>query len=127
MSAEPEPVQTGDVLTVPDYLAEMLAEDADSASELVQLFLEDTASSLNALEAALASDDSKRVSRFLHSIKGSSAQMGALSMSNACAELEHGASNGDLFPTGKSMPEIRKIFSEVNHRLTSILPTRRDA
>jgi CheY-like chemotaxis protein/HPt (histidine-containing phosphotransfer) domain-containing protein len=124
---ETESLKMVDILTVPDYLTEMLAEDADSASELVQLFLEDTASSLYRMEAALASGDSNRVSRLLHSVKGSSAQMGALSMSHACAELEHGASKGDLSPTGKRMPEIRKIFSEVNDRLTSLLPARREA
>jgi PAS domain S-box-containing protein len=127
MSAEPEPVLPDDTFTAPDYLTEMLSEDSDSAAELVQLFLEDTASSLNAMDAALASADSGRVSRLLHSIKGSSAQMGALTMSNACAELERGAGAGDLSPTGQRMPEIRKIFDELNDRLTSLLPARRDA
>jgi CheY-like chemotaxis protein/HPt (histidine-containing phosphotransfer) domain-containing protein len=124
----PEPATyPGDTLTVPDYLTEMLAEDSDSAAELVQLFLEDTASSLADMDAALAASDSVRVSRLLHGIKGSSAQMGALTMSSACAELEHAAAAGDISPTRKRMPDIRKIFSEVNHSLTSLLPVRNDA
>jgi PAS domain S-box-containing protein len=122
LSAEPEPAAPDDALTVPDYLTEMLAEDSDSAAELVQLFLEDTASSLDDMDTALASDDSGRVSRLLHSIKGSSAQMGALTMSNACAELEHGAGSGELSFTRQRMPEIRMMFDTVNKMMNGLLP-----
>jgi len=116
------PILPGNSLTVPDYLTEMLAEDADSAAELVRLFLEDTACSLNEMDAAIASGDSGRVSRALHSIKGSSAQMGALTMSTACAELEHGAAAGDVSPACKRMPEIRMMFDVVTKAMTGLLP-----
>ncbi len=125
--AETESAPSGDSVTVPDYLVEMLAEDADSAAELIQLFLEDTATSLNDMDAALTLGDPDRVSRLLHSIKGSSAQMGALTIANACAELERGAAAGNLSATGERMPEIRKIFTDVHDRLTSLFSVGKDA
>jgi CheY-like chemotaxis protein/HPt (histidine-containing phosphotransfer) domain-containing protein len=122
MPAESEPILPGDPVILPDYLTEMLAEDSDSAAELVHLFLEDTVSSLTAMDAALASGDSVGVSRILHSIKGSSAQMGALTMSKACAELERGAADGDLSPSRQRMPEIRKTFDVVCKLMNGLLP-----
>jgi CheY-like chemotaxis protein len=120
--ADAEPANANHNLTVPDYLVEMLSDDADSAAELVQLFLEDTASSLKDMDAALAPGDPHRVSRLLHSLKGSSAQMGALAMSNACAELEASAAAGDLSPTRKRMPEIRVMFDVVCKMMNGLLP-----
>ena len=72
----------------PDYLTELMAEDPDTGAELIELFLRDTGEALEALEKALADADASAAGRLLHSVKGSSAQMGALAVSAVCAEME---------------------------------------
>jgi hypothetical protein len=48
--------------------------------------------------------------------------MGALTMSAACAELEHGAAAGDVSRACKRMPEIRMMFDVVTKAMTGLLP-----
>ena len=73
-----EPVPESENLAIPEYLTEMLSEDADAATELIQMFLDDTTASLEKLDEALAAGVPDRVSRLLHSLKGSCGQMGAV-------------------------------------------------
>jgi hypothetical protein len=53
--------------------------------------------------------------------------MGALTMSNACAELERGAGSGELSFTRQRMPEIRMMFDKVNKMMNSLLPQHRES
>ena len=117
-----QPCPEAEALEIPSYLAEMISDEAEAAAELIQMFLDDAASSLEKLDRALAENSPDRVTRLLHSMKGSCGQMGALKISQLCAGLESGALTGDLSGARLRFPEMRSAFSEVRHLMEGLLP-----
>ena len=64
------------------------AEEPELFQELVELFVKDTRRHLEELAEALRSGDSARLERTAHTLKSSSANIGARSLSRLCAEIE---------------------------------------
>jgi HPt (histidine-containing phosphotransfer) domain-containing protein len=64
------------------------AEEPGLFVELVDLFLEDAQVHLQALEKALATGDLKLLERTAHTLKSSSANVGALRFSRVCLDIE---------------------------------------
>jgi PAS domain S-box-containing protein len=70
-------------------LRELQEEDEpDILDELIELFLADVPPLLAALRQAVEAGDAHSVERIVHTLKGSSANMGAKRMEAICAELE---------------------------------------
>jgi len=64
------------------------AEEPELFEELVELFIKDSRHHLEELEEALRSGDSERLERTAHTLKSSSANIGARSLSRLCAQIE---------------------------------------
>ncbi len=62
--------------------------EPDILAELCELFLEDVPTQLEALREAAEGGDASSVEQVAHTLKGSCGNMGALKMSNICAELQ---------------------------------------
>ena len=81
-----------------DVLAELreeMGEDAEEMfGELIQSFLSETGTDLRQARAALEENDTKRLIRMAHTIKGSALTMGALALAGLGEELE-GRVNAD--------------------------------
>jgi HPt (histidine-containing phosphotransfer) domain-containing protein len=60
----------------------------DLFTELVALFVEDAERLVGELQAALAEGDAHRLERCAHTLKSSSASLGAVRLSAICFELE---------------------------------------
>ncbi|MFQ3678903.1 MAG: Hpt domain-containing protein [Pseudanabaenaceae cyanobacterium] len=71
-----------------EYLSQISDGDREFESELLSVYLEDTASHLTALAAAVAASNVEQVEREAHHIKGASGNVGALGMHIVAAELE---------------------------------------
>jgi PAS domain S-box-containing protein len=63
-------------------------DEPDFVTELIDLFLADTASQLENLRLALSTNEVAEVRRVAHFMKGSSANIGAVRMAALCQELE---------------------------------------
>jgi len=68
--------------------AHFLATMGDMAYELVSLFLQDTPQKLATMQQAVTADDHATLRHVAHTLKSSSAQLGALPMSERCKQLE---------------------------------------
>ena len=68
--------------------------ESDWVTEVIDLFLKDAASRLEALREGLRRDDAVEVHRVAHLLKGSSASMGATRMATLSGELENDDSAG---------------------------------
>jgi len=64
--------------------------------DLAVLYLEQSPERLAAAEVALQRDDASSLARAVHSLKSSSAQLGAQSLASACDAVEDAAERGDL-------------------------------
>jgi len=59
--------------------------------EIIGIFLEDTPQRIAELETGLAAADTPAFARAAHSIKGSSANLGALRLKQIAEKIEHGS------------------------------------
>ena len=73
---------------LPEYLAELFAEDPETGWELFQVFEADTTTQIAELEVAVRQADWNSTKKLLHSLKGSCAQMGANGIAGLAASEE---------------------------------------
>jgi len=63
-------------------------EDLTSLLSLIEVFIQDTTLHLDTLRPAVAADDAAALERTAHTLKSSSANVGALGMAALCRELQ---------------------------------------
>ena len=89
-------------------------DETDIVAELAGMFLDDARPRLSALEEAVLSDDAPAVERLAHTLKGSSANMGARGMSALCARLEDAGASGDLSQGFRLLERLKEEFVRVD-------------
>jgi two-component system, sensor histidine kinase and response regulator len=123
--APPFPSDEGDVLD-PAILAGLRELEGSGGpgalDELVDSFLRDAVSRLDALRTAAASGDAETVARAAHRLKGSSANLAALGMSRICADLEQAAAGGGLGGASAALERLRVEFARVRRALHAAFP-----
>ena len=94
------PEADGQILdeTVLTELTESTGGDIGFVRELVQTFLADTPPQLDAMTAAVEADDADALVRPSHTLKSSSATVGAMRLSSVARELEMAGRTGALEP-----------------------------
>mgnify|MGYP001114420873 CR=1 FL=1 len=96
-------------------------DDGDAfLREIVGIFLEDTPLRLAELDEALVAGDAPKFVRAAHSIKGSSANLGALQLRATAERLEHQAKSQGLADTGALIAAVKTEFSRALRELTTL-------
>ena len=120
------PAEASDALdmTVLASFAEVQGEDEpDIIVELIDLYLADTPHRVSAIQAALAARDGLALKRAAHTLKGSSANLGAHRLAALCAELEQ-LTEGELaqgcaalqMPLAQEFARVRQAFAAERQR-----------
>ncbi|MGQ9732778.1 MAG: response regulator [Candidatus Zipacnadales bacterium] len=94
-------------------LAERVGEDTELMREIVQIYLEDAPQEISKMREAAEAGDTERLARQAHSLKGASANVGAIGLREAAQSIEMAASQGDLAAvrtTLAQMDELLKSF-----------------
>ena len=90
-------------------MAALYPHDPAFAGRIVGIFQAEAEKRLGQIETALAQDDRDLLVRALHSLKSSSASLGAARLAAICRTLEEAARNGsrpaDLAPRAASLPD----------------------
>jgi HPt (histidine-containing phosphotransfer) domain-containing protein len=94
----------------------------DFIPELISTYLEETAGLLQTLREALAANRPEDFRRAAHSIKSSSASLGALDFSTQAKELEFIGKAGDLSQAGEPLSRLDAGFPAVQSALQALLP-----
>lgn len=92
--------------------------------EMIALFLDNAPERLAAVEAGVMSGDLLGAENALHSLKSSSAQLGALRLSRICAEGESIAHSGNLSGIAEIVGAGRAELAEVEDWLHGIRDAR---
>ena len=87
------------------------SNDPGQFRELIALFLGELDSGLASMRKALTQGNGEELAKLAHSLKGSSASMGARGLASLCRTLEETAKNTDL--SGADL-ELKKIEEEVD-------------
>ena len=77
-----------------DHLLDITGGDVEFLDELVDTYLEDGRAQIGALQAAVAANAIEDLVRPAHTLKSSSANVGALQLADACRDLEAAARAG---------------------------------
>ncbi len=94
-----EAVAYADSLDMQAYkiLRAMLGDDADSMiGELLEIYLDETPSLIQRIHTGHTTNDVAAVNLAAHSIKSSSANLGAMTLSHLCAQIEERARDGEI-------------------------------
>lgn len=90
----------------------------DIVAQLMDLFLQELPDKLAALDTALQSRDAARVGRAAHTLKGSSANIGARRVAKVCLEIEQCSQAGDLDAARAWMPRLERELADTRDALT---------
>ena len=96
-----------------EQLEQLAGGDKAFEKELLQLFVGDTENSLMQLETAINAEDPAAVQSLAHYIKGASANVGAVGLSRAAAQLEALAKTGNLKTAPGSLRKLQILHQEV--------------
>ncbi len=90
--------------------------------EVAGIFIEDTPKRLAELDQSLAADDAPTFIRAAHSIKGSSANLGAAALRAVAEKLELRAKKEGLAGAGPLVAELKAEFERAHAALNEMLP-----
>jgi len=94
----------------------------DFIPELVSTYLDETAALIQKLREALAASQSEDFRRIAHSIKSSSASLGALEFSAQAKELEFIGKAGDFNQAGAALARLEEAWPKVKTALQEFIP-----
>ena len=95
-------------------LREVLGAEVD---KIIAVYLEDTPRLIAQLEHAVAASNPIALRIAAHTLKSSSANVGALTLSNAARDLEYGARDGTLSQPAVAVAQIVSEFTQVREAL----------
>jgi PAS domain S-box-containing protein len=97
----------------------MGGEEQGLAQQLITIFLDDTPVQLATMRRALAVRDAATIFRIAHTLKSSSAQLGALYFSSLCKHLEHQGKTASLVAAADTLAALENEYAEVEMALQS--------
>ena len=119
--APPEPPADG-AAEVLEYLHRLEAQGSPGlAADVIEVFLQDTATRVTALRLAIDQGDGETVFRVAHTLQGSASMIGATSVARSCNALAKSARSG-------SFDQCKVLVAELNARFEAIqraMPVRR--
>lgn len=109
----PSATPSFDVQVLKDLRA-LVGEDADlMVDELIECFLHDTAELLKTMSSAIAQADFSELKTAAHSLKSSSASVGAMNLSALSRELEAIAQQGNTDQATAKLTQLAAEFEQV--------------
>ena len=114
-----EPVIDQDAFAVLESLAD--EDDPDLVKEIVELYLEDSASRMSQIELGFQGECVEKIRAAAHALKSASANVGALHFSSACADLERAAVPGSEPGLTELVAEAAKLYDDVRRALSGVV------
>ncbi|MBD3424645.1 MAG: hypothetical protein GF417_09430 [Candidatus Latescibacteria bacterium] len=100
-----------------NQLLDKLGGDRDFYNEIIRDFVEDAERILSELEQAIAANDREKAERSAHSLKGSSANIGATALSRASLRVEKAVRERRMGAAGKLLCGMKDQFEKLKAAL----------
>ena len=100
-----------------DHLLEITGNDLEFVDELIDTYLADASVQLEAMQAAASSGDAAALVRPAHSLKSSSANVGAMALADICRALEAAARTGDVPDARERVADCDRAFADARAAL----------
>jgi HPt (histidine-containing phosphotransfer) domain-containing protein len=106
-----------------ENLRELNPGDNDAfLREIIGIYLDDTPLRLTELDQGLATGDAAKFTRAAHSIKGSSANVGAMTVRSVAETLEHQSAQQGLANVTELIAALRTEYARAEAELRKLLP-----
>ncbi len=112
-----EPHHAVDIATLQDLLEIMGEDTPEGVQEFISLYIEDSQEQLASIRQAFEQHDTIVLTRSAHSLKSSSAQLGANTLSTHCLELEKLGKEQSLQEAGDVVERVAVELQQVQHVL----------
>ncbi|MDW7733611.1 MAG: response regulator, partial [Methanolobus sp.] len=89
---------------------ERVDDDMDTARRIITIFLKDIPEQLNKLKEVADRKELNDINEYAHKIKGASANISGIALSNIAAEIELAAKSGKMDEIIVKMPELERQF-----------------
>lgn len=94
-----------------DHLLEITGNDLEFVDELIDTYLADASLQLEAMRAAASSGNAAALVRPAHSLKSSSANVGAMALADICRTLEVAARTGVVPDASERLADCDQAFA----------------
>ena len=115
------PVLPVNLTVLENFLAAIGENTPQMVHEVITLFLETAPVLLRDIREAIEQEDSARLTQAAHTLKSSSAQLGAMTFSELCKTLEKTARHGSMEGTHHYLPRVEVEFARVRAVLEAVL------
>jgi PAS domain S-box-containing protein len=96
--------------------------EADFLSEIIRIFLHDSQTTMDVIAESLSGKDLLTLKKSVHSLKGSSGNLGANRLSGLCARIEILAAEQDLDGAAALLPTLHSVYISTCQALEEKLP-----
>lgn len=86
--------------------------DIEFELELIEMYLDDAKEHVTGIQTANDAQDALKLKQVAHTLKGASANIGAVAVQGVAFKVEKSASEGDLSEMGTFIQELNKAFDE---------------
>ena len=100
-----------------DHLLEITGDDLEFVDELIDTYLADASVQLDAMQAAASSGDAAALVGPAHSLKSSSANVGAMALADICRALEAAARTGVVPDAMERVTACGQAFADARSAL----------
>ncbi|WP_051617228.1 PAS domain S-box protein [Desulfonatronovibrio hydrogenovorans] len=114
---EPSPYRVFDQVALMDRLA----NDLNAAREIAQLFLHTIPDQIHEIKACLGENRLKKAGRTAHSIKGTAANTGCMSLAKTAGRIEAAGKNGDSDKVKSLIQVLEKDFELVRQEMKKFI------
>jgi len=121
-----EPIEVSDVIELEQQVREALIaligiDDADICQELIETYLEGSIALTNHLRAAVTEHSPDKLEQAAHSLKSSSASLGATKLAELCKQLEMQGRAKDMTKVSERVSHTLAEFAQVRAALEKII------
>ena len=102
-----------DPAALASFAKELGSSAAEIVAEIIETFLHDTPELIAGMRAAVAADDALVLDRAAHTLKSSSATVGAMRLSTHCRAVEEGARAGRAAVLSDAVDDVAAEFERV--------------
>lgn len=106
------------------HLREITGGDLGFVDELIDTFLDDATAQLDDMRQAASAGDAARMVRPAHSLKSTSANVGAMALAELCRSLEADGRSGTIVDATARVDACELAFAEVRTALLDERTTR---
>jgi HPt (histidine-containing phosphotransfer) domain-containing protein len=95
--------------------------DPELVLDLIQMFLDDGPTKVQAVVQGVADGDLERAERAAHSLKGSSGNLGAKLLSQVCEEVQNATRNHQVADSQRLAPALKQAYEAAEVELRRVL------